>query len=81
MKATRASNQTVTNVSLVKNIFNIQEWITPCLETIKYHTEPHVFLFKKNSSGKATMFYKKWSHCEWEPDNNGCVLLKVSYDK
>lgn len=23
------------------------------------------------------MFYKQWSHCNWEPDNDGCLLLKV----
>ena len=55
MKATRASNQTVTNVSLVKTIFDIREWISPHLDSIKYHTESHVFLFKKNAYGKAVM--------------------------
>ena len=77
MRVTRASNQNVTNVSLVKYIFNIREWISPHLDKIKYHTEPHVFLFKKNRLGKAVMFYKQWSHCSWEPDNDGCLLLKV----
>jgi len=80
-EAAKACHANVTHASSIEYIFDIKEWISPHLDKIKYHTEPHVFCFKKNPSGKAAMFYKKRSHCEWEPDNDGCILLKVCFIK
>ena len=79
MQAAKSSNHLVSNVSCVKYIFDIRDWILPHLEPIRYHTEPHIFLFKKNSANKAEFYYKAWSHCDWEPSNKGHVLLKVSF--
>ena len=79
MQAAKSSNHLVTNVSCMEYIFNIRDWLSPHLEPIRYHTEPHIFLFKKNSAKKAAMYYKAWSHCDWEPSNEGLILLKVSF--
>ena len=57
--------------------YNIRDWIAPCLEELKYHTDPHIFLFKLGSHGKAEMFYKHWSKDPWLP-NEGLQLLKVA---
>ena len=56
------SNQSVAGVSSLKYIFNIRDWIAPCLDEIKYHTTPHAFLFRRDEDqGKAVMYYKHWS--------------------
>ena len=77
MQATRACNHNVTKVTTLRYVFDIKEWITPHLDEIRYHTQPHIFLFKRNSSHQSVMYYKQWSHSDWEPTNNGCILLKV----
>ena len=71
------SNQSVAGVSSLKYIFNIRDWIAPCLDEIKYHTTPHVFLFRRDEDqGKAVMYYKHWSSDPWIP-KEGLILLKV----
>ena len=77
LQATKARIHNVNNVTILDHVFDIQEWIAPHLDEIKYHTQPHIFLFKRNGSGKAAMYYKQWSHCDWEPSSDGCLLLKV----
>ena len=42
MQAAKSSNHMVTNVSSVKYIFNIREWILAHLDTIRYHTEQYI---------------------------------------
>jgi len=78
MDAMKSSNHTVRNVSCMKYMVDIRKWISPHLEDMRYHTEQHIFLFKKNPSNKAAMYYKAWSHDDWEPSNDGLVILKVS---
>lgn len=74
----RESNRNVKHVEQLEYVFDIREWIAPHLEEIHYHTQPHIFLFKKNAStGRAEMFYKQWSHDMWEPSDSGLQLLKV----
>ena len=64
-------------MSSLKYIFNIRDWIAPCLDEIKYHTTPHVFLFRREEDrGKAVMYYKHWSSEPWIP-KEGLILLKV----
>lgn len=77
IQATKASNHAVTNVQVLKYLFDIREWISPHLDQIRYHTEPHIFRFAKNHKDQSVMFYKAWSHDNWEPSNDGLILLKV----
>lgn len=77
IQVTKASNLAVTGVQVLKYPFGIREWISPHLDQIRYHTEPHIFGFAKNRKGQSVMFYKVWSHDNWEPSNDGLVLLKV----
>lgn len=74
----KASNQAVRGAATLTYIFNIKEWISPCLDEIHGHTAPHVFLFRRNSQGKGVMYYKNWSHNSWQPEE-GLKLLKVSF--
>ena len=77
-QAAKSSNQQVLKVSTVKYIYIIRDWIAPHLEKIRYHTEPHIFMFKKNPLNKSAFYYKAWSNYDWEPSREGHVLLKVS---
>lgn len=70
------SSQNVAGVKSLKYIFDVREWISPCLDEIKYHTTPHIFLFKKGTHEKSVMYYKHWSNDSWAPEN-GLELLKV----
>ena len=74
LRSAKTSNPDVVHASVMEKVFDIRKWISPHIEVIKYHTEPHVFLFKRDASGKVVMQYKYWSHDEWI---GNCVLLKV----
>ena len=74
----KASNKSVSQVSTLTYIYDVRGWIRDHLDEIRYHTQPHIFLFKCNpSTGRSEMFYKHWSHDSWEPSGSGLVLLKV----
>ena len=75
--ATKVSNSNVVDVKVLHYLFNIREWISPCLEAIKYHTEPHIFNFHKNTKGQTAMYYKPWAKSDWLPNNDGLLILKV----
>ncbi|XP_061171052.1 uncharacterized protein LOC133180592 [Saccostrea echinata] len=56
-------------------VYNITEWITPFLNTIKNHSKPHVFKILQDETGKAKLYWKKWStDKEWTDSSN--YLLK-----
>ena len=75
----KASNKHVSEVSTLTYVYDVRGWISDHLEEIRYHTQPHIFLFKRNpTSGRSQMFYKHWSHDSWEPSgSSGLTLLKV----
>ena len=71
------SNKNVQSVTTLEYVFDIKNWIAPCLDEIHYETKPHVFLFK-NCNGKAEMFYNQRSHNLWkQSDSNVCKILMV----
>ena len=75
----RAANPSVCGTSTLKHILDIKSWLSPYLEEIHGHTIPHVFLFRRDSEGRAVMFTKHtkhWLHEDWEP-NRGLKILKV----
>ena len=78
IQATKCSNHTVINVFVLEYLFDIRDWIASHIDEIRYHTQPHIFLFKKNRHGQTALYYKHWSRDDWEPSNDGHVLLKVS---
>ena len=78
IQATKASNHSVRDVATVSYIFDIRAWLAPHIQEIHCHTYPHIFLFKKNESGKGVMLYKHWSHENWEFPEGDSAILKVS---
>ena len=44
---------------VLSHVFDVTLWLTPYLEDLYRHTQPHVFKFSQNSSGKADLHYKK----------------------
>ena len=76
--AVKASYHNVVLSTTLTYVFDVKGWISGHLHDIRYHTEPHIFWFKRNlTTGHAEMFYKHWSNCKWEPGRDGLVLLKV----
>uniref|UniRef100_A0A8W8MNN4 DUF7869 domain-containing protein n=1 Tax=Magallana gigas TaxID=29159 RepID=A0A8W8MNN4_MAGGI len=43
------------------DVYNITEWLTPHINTIKNHSRRHVFKITSDESGKARLFWKEWS--------------------
>ena len=62
-------------VELLEYIYDVRSWLTPFIEDLHGHTQPHCFKFVLNAKGCAEMFYKSWSHDAWVQE--GLVLLKV----
>lgn len=47
---------------LIYTEYNITEWITPYLDSIKNHKKRHVFKIVRNTTNqKARLFWKRWS--------------------
>ena len=44
---------------VVDVMFDIRNWIEPCLNNIKNHIYPHAYKFVKRN-GKVVMKYKQW---------------------
>ena len=61
----KESNKGVICSDVLSHVFDVKMWLTPHLEDLHQHTQPHVFKFSQNSSGKAELYYKKWSHMDW----------------
>jgi len=52
-------------------VYNIKEWIEPCLNKIKNHVYPHSCRFSKRD-GKGEMKYKAWAKDKnWLPEGKG----------
>ena len=51
---------------LLEVVFDIKEWLTPFSEELHSHTQPKCFKFLRNEQGKCVMFYRNYSHVQWE---------------
>ena len=60
----KQSNKGVISSDELSNVFDVKLWLTSYLENLHQHTQPHVFKFSQNLSGKADLHYKKWSHMD-----------------
>ena len=74
------SNHEIVGVKGLRQIRDIKSWLTPVINTPEKHSNPHNFLFRRNVSGKAEMFYRNWSSDPWLPEmpKPGLILLSVS---
>ena len=56
-------------------VYNVKEWIEPCLNNIKNHVNPHCYRFSKRD-GKGEMKYKAWAKDKnWLPEGKGLEIL------
>ena len=46
-------------------MYNVKDWLSVHSEEIHEHVQPHCFKFTRNPSGKAVMYYRKWSTDTW----------------
>ena len=74
VQAAKSSNHTVVKVFVLEYLYDIRDWIASHIDEIRYHSQPHIFLFKKNCHGQTVFYYKQWSHDDWEPSSDGHVL-------
>ena len=74
------SNHEIVGVKELKQMRDIKGWLTPIINTLEKHSNPHNFHFRRNVNGKAEMFYRNWSSDPWLPEmpNPGLILLSVS---
>lgn len=56
-------------------VYDIKDWVAPHAEQLHDHTQPKCFKFIRNSSGKCEMFYRNYSHMQWE---GPVIVLKVN---
>lgn len=62
-------------VHVVDYMFDIKNWIEPCLNSLKNHIYPHSYKFTKRN-GEVVMKYKQWANDEsWLPDGPGLQIL------
>ena len=77
------SDQRIIRVRQIEELYDIKAWIKPYINTPHGHTNPHNFLFRQSTSGRAEMLYRNWSSDPWLPaaPEPGLLLLKVSSSK
>ena len=68
----------------LENVFNYSSCLMDNIQDMSAHSKPHVFKFTRNSSGRAEVFYKKWSADPvWlKPigDANGIILKNPTHE-
>ena len=75
LSATSNSYTPHPKVKLLEFVYDVKSWLSPHIEDLHGHTQPHCFKFVLNSDGYSEMYYKNWSHDVWS--ENGLILLKV----
>lgn len=78
MDGCKEANKSVRDVVMLKEMYDVKDWLTPAMQQLHNHSNPHIFRFIRGSNGHCQMFYKHWNHEEWEPSAQpGLQLLKV----
>ena len=60
---------------LLQRVYDIRSWIESHAVELHAHTVPKCFKFELNDAGKAVMYYRSWSHEQWQ---GPIVVLKVN---
>lgn len=45
----------------ITHLFDVKSWLSPHMQELFNHSQPHCFRIKKNASGVVTLHTKKWS--------------------
>ncbi len=80
MDGCRQANKNVHNTVVLGEMFDVKTWMSPVMEGVHNHSNPHIFKFVRDSRGRCRMYYKHWNHDPWEPPSGeGLILLKVTF--
>ena len=72
----QAYNKPNTTADRIQTVYNIKDWLFPCLNKIANHSQPHQFKITKKE-GKAVLSTKKWSsNDEWQSTTGEEHILK-----
>ena len=63
---------------LIESMFDVKSWITPHLDELHGHRDPHCFKFILNEEGKCVLYFRNWTSDSWCTEDNAIVILKVS---
>ena len=66
------------SVIIMKDLYNVKEWLKDSINDIHGHSEPLCFKFELDSDNKSQLFTARWSDGTWK--NHG-QLLKVQLGK
>lgn len=59
---------------ILQKVYDIREWIEDYAVELHAHTNPKCFKFELNDDGKAEMYYRNWSHQQWQ---GPVIILQV----
>jgi len=76
-KATVQSFTPQPQVTMLNHLYDVRNWLAPCLNNLHGHSQPHMhcFRFTLNQQDEAIMHYRNWSYQTWS--EVGVLLLKV----
>ena len=61
IKDTLLSESSKIETHILSRMYEIRNWLIPCLNELRRISESHCFLFLKDRPNHVTMKYKKWS--------------------
>ena len=79
LEATKVSMDLNPITTLIENMHDVKKWITPHLNDLHGHRDPHCFKFVCNEDDKCMMFFRNWTCDPWCPEDKATVVLKARY--
>lgn len=77
MKETADSTTPKPKVVNLIEVRDVKSWVSPCLESLHGHTDPHCFKFVEVAGDDVRMYFKRWSSDPWCDDDDALSTLKV----
>ena len=65
------------SIFFLEAMHDVKGWISPHLNDLHGHRDPHCFKFVLNDQGKCTMYYRNWISDPWCPEEKATIVLKV----
>ncbi|XP_062566153.1 uncharacterized protein LOC134228510, partial [Saccostrea cucullata] len=56
----------IPNTRQLRGLYDIKNWLTPCLNSVAHHTKPHHFRFRRNEENKIITEYKGSHNSQWK---------------
>ena len=77
LHATGISMEPTPQTYFMEEIYDIKSWITPHLNKLHGHRQPHCFKFILNQEEKAVMYFLNWTSDSWCTTEEATIVLKV----